>query len=94
MAFTERQQAKVMEAIREKLPHFGACNACHKGGWTLMDGFVHLQLSDDVLQVPQPGASALPCVALLCNNCGNTMLFNIIMLGIGDVFGVAEAAAR
>ena len=57
--------------------------------------FVYLTLQPDFGGVYVGGTGGLPSVALVCSNCGNTHLLNLVVLGLGHLFGVpAETATK
>lgn len=59
------------------------CMLCGENDWTLADGYTRLELSE--FGGPAViGQRAVPCVAMVCNNCGNTVLLNLKILGLKD----------
>lgn len=77
-------QSKVRTALQEKgLP--GACPVCGKTSWVIAEGITYIEL-----EVPSTRfatsyqGQAMPCVPLVCDHCGHTLLFNLIVLGIWD----------
>ncbi len=77
-------QQTVIEALQAKdLPK--ACPVCGQRSWVVAQGVTYLELG-------VPGTryttgyreEAIPCVPVVCNHCGNTLLFNLIVLGIWD----------
>ncbi len=34
-----------------------------------------------------PSWKGYPCVPLMCSNCGNTVFYNVVVLGIADLVG-------
>jgi len=40
------------------------------------------------------GIPILPSIALICKTCGNTQLYNVFLLGLGDVLEVPPAGAK
>ncbi len=87
--FSTDQEQRIIGAIQSRLPAKLGCSACTHTQWTLADGFVFLSLSDSPGSIPI-GGNGLPSVALTCKNCGNTLLFNLIVLGLRDLW---ESAA-
>jgi hypothetical protein len=75
MALDQESLDKLIGHIREK---WGArsCPMCHANNW-LVQGFVPLILSDSVKTVTIGGKS-LPSAAVICSNCGNTIIVNLI----------------
>lgn len=74
---------RLLEALRLRgVPR--DCAACGRGEWTLLGGYVTLP------QVKLPGkahigSEVMPCAPLVCKTCGNTVLLNLIQLGLGDL---------
>lgn len=66
----------------------GRCPLCGNLKWTLVDGFVYLTLQQDFAGVYIGGSGGLPSVAIVCTNCGNTHLLNLVTLGLGHYFGI------
>ena len=88
MSFTDAQSKRIIDAITAKSPMGIGCSVCGTRTWTIQnDGLVYLaiQPSGDTILV---GGPSLPSVAIICRNCGNTLLLNVLVLGIGDAFGL------
>jgi len=84
--FTEDQRRRITEALKARTVAT-ACPVClQHSPRTLVDGFVFLSLTPVSGQIPIAGAASLPCVALVCQNCGNTDLLNALVLGLSDLF--------
>jgi hypothetical protein len=74
--------------IKDKLlAHFGktwrnrACHLCGGARWDLQ-GHLTFVLSDKPgEQQLIMGGPGLPCVAAICQQCGNTMFFNLVIAG-------------
>ncbi len=56
------------------------CGLCGKNAWDLY-GHITLLLSDRPGLVV-PGAPSLPCAAVVCQNCGNTILLSLVAAGL------------
>lgn len=84
MPFTHDQKDRVISAVSAKAPTLGACPVCAHPEWTLADGFIFLAIQEPSGPVVLGGPS-MPCVALVCNNCGNTVLLNVMTLGLRDM---------
>lgn len=81
MAFTEEERQEIEKAIREKAPGLGRCALCEHGHWNLQDGFVTQVLQDGPKSL-KLGGPAIPSIVVICSNCGNTYLLNVIALGL------------
>ncbi|MDO8716942.1 MAG: hypothetical protein Q7J73_09105 [Dehalococcoidales bacterium] len=84
MAFTENEKQKVLAAIQLKVPQIKNCPLCGNSKWSLSDGVVTLSIQDQPGTVVI-GGPGLPCVTLVCLNCGNTVLLNMIVLELKDI---------
>jgi hypothetical protein len=79
---------KIVSAINEKAPHV-VCAVCGMDEFSLSDGFVVVTLQEDTKTVKLAGRG-LPSAAIVCVNCGNTYLLNLIMLGVLEKEGGKE----
>ena len=81
MAFSPEQTKEIVEILNSKIR---GCQACgQQGSWRLMF---------DALFVPlRGGVQSLPCVVLICQNCGNTQLHHVFTLGLGPLLGIEQA---
>lgn len=77
--------ARIIQAINEKAARPLSCSWCGTNKFTLTDGYVSLVIQDFGATLLQLGGQALPAVALTCQQCGNTVLLNLITLGLGDL---------
>jgi hypothetical protein len=101
MAFAPDVYQKIADRLRERrilggeMPDRWQCWYCGDSRWTLGDGFVTLVLSYGSSPF-QPSGNTLPSLALICQTCGNTVLLNLLVLGLGDLIGVhtPELATR
>jgi|SRR6266851_7287524 len=55
------------------------CPICQQSNWGLIPQFAHLSLGP---LGPQLRPRTMPCVALMCNVCGHTVLFNALKMGL------------
>jgi hypothetical protein len=80
-------QQRILLAIQARAPAMSGCPVCRVGRWTLIDGIVKLPVITDPKQFPNVvlGGATLPTVALVCNNCGNTIFMNLMVLGLTDL---------
>lgn len=98
MPFTSEERGKISEALRQRgIPE--QCHLCQQG---------QIRLPDYVAFVPVyepnvPGgkiefgmfpAGNLPCLVLVCNNCGNTYSLNLKVLELWDELGLEEARMK
>lgn len=81
MAFTPSEYEEIKAAVARV--HTQPCPVCGRSdAFGISDeGFVMLTLQENPRSLSLEG-SALPCIALICTNCGNTELLNAIVLGL------------
>jgi hypothetical protein len=79
MTFEEYQQ-RVREWLVERAPGFGACPFCSTSNWTIA------ALGEVPLRTAELGedfdAKAIPVVPLICSQCGHSVLFNALVMGL------------
>lgn len=92
MGFTEDDRSHILAALRSRI-QTAECNLCRTTSWTLADGFVSVGIQNDLSSF-QIGGPSLPCVALICNNCGNTCLINVMSLGLRHLAQKAKTEAH
>lgn len=92
MGFSEEARKEIIGKLNDRVK-MRACTLCQTNSWTLADGFAPLALQEDFAGLTI-GGPALPCVALVCNNCGNTYLINLINLGLRDLVDRLQAAHK
>lgn len=82
MKLTQDQIQSVIRRINEVSPHGIVCPICGQRHWNINDVVIEsreFQNGDFILG----GESAIiPFVSLNCTNCGNTILFNALHLGV------------
>ncbi len=85
MVLNQSQKAKIQEKIKEALSRKGRgsweCSVCSHNAFTISDGYVNFPASDNPGQIVFGGKS-LPNAILVCDNCGNTYFFNLVVWGI------------
>jgi hypothetical protein len=86
MKFSPKVREQIIGALLEKLPErkLGACSVCSVTRWELLDAFAPISLSGEP-QLVNLGGQILPSIALICNNCGNTHLLNLNVLGLNHL---------
>jgi hypothetical protein len=80
MKLTDQQYQKVVQAVREKWKPPAQCPVCHSNAWDVSHEVYELREFQHGSIVV--GATALvPLVPVTCGVCGNTVLFNALVLG-------------
>ncbi len=96
MPLSQEEKERILQAVQQRVSQLGKCAICGHGQWTLADGYVVLSVQDNLagaLTGGLPiGARGIPCVAIVCNHCGNTQLINVIALGLQDLLQKALAS--
>lgn len=88
--FTEEQRKKVLDAINAKMGEvIRTCPICGTSNWGIQgNGLVYLQLVPPGTQGLVIGGVSLPNVVVMCQHCGNTVMLNVFVLGVADLFGL------
>jgi hypothetical protein len=81
---TPEVQARILAAIKAKVPTQGDCAVCGNPNFTLVDGFISLGVAESAV-MGAPAPRRLPSAALVCSNCGNTVFLNLFRLGLADL---------
>lgn len=58
------------------------CGACGSGKWKITDTVFELREFNQGGLVVGGGSQLLPVIALMCDVCGNTLLFNALILDL------------
>jgi len=82
--FTPELKAKILAAIKNKKDVI-RCSVCQHWDWDMADGFATIPLLSNVWTNDRK--SGLPCAALVCKNCGNTLFINLVALGFAESLG-------
>jgi transcription elongation factor Elf1 len=85
MAISREKQDKIIQALDGRLKGSLTCPLCGAQKWTIADGFVLVALEDDGSVAFHLGGPRLPSAAIICDNCGNTHLINLIKLNLGNL---------
>jgi len=80
MKLNDEQNEKVKKYLNEKWPEPQACAVCKEVDWKFSDKLFALKEFDP--EHPLSESYELPVIALVCNNCGNTMFFSAIFLNL------------
>ncbi len=92
MMLTPEQQQRILAVFEQRTQALfaGSCPLCRHKAWTLADGIIRLNIGPVYASGQFP--AEMPCVALVCSNCGHTEMLNLISLGLGDMVGLAPTA--
>ncbi len=84
MALKKEAREQISQAVNAHADSMRACAVCGHKAWTLADGMLTLPVRDS-LDVLNSGDRVLPSAAIVCDNCGNTHLLNLLVLGLGHL---------
>ena len=87
MPLTPEQKQKIAAALSARVLGPSVCPICHTQNWSIGDDLVKIPLQPDAA-VMALGGPAYPLIPLVCSRCGNTHLLNVLVLGVGDLFGL------
>jgi hypothetical protein len=85
MAFPEQVKAQILQRLRERWAS-NACPLCGTQKWSV-EGFITFAVENAIVRLPLSQGPVLPCAALVCLNCGNTLLINLSVLGFVNIAG-------
>lgn len=91
LAITPELKNKIIEKLNQRAPT-AICPVCQRDRWTLSDGLTMFILQEQVPGIVI-GGPVMPCIAIVCTNCGNTHFLNLFVLGVAEEFGIKPAKA-
>lgn len=80
--WTPEKKEKIWGAIRRIKPDL-VCPICQRQTWEMPDGFVSVPLLSNYWLDKR--SSGLAGVALVCETCGYTIIFNLAALGLREL---------
>ena len=94
MPFSPDVYNRIVEALRSRnllTPGSATslCALCGDNRWALADGLFNFQSAYPNTAF-EPQGPYYPFLALICQNCGNTLFINVINLGLGEIAGYLE----
>lgn len=84
MGMSKEQLGSVIEVLDKKANR--PCEACGVNAWTVLSQFSSFPVYDAPGIQPNTG-SFLPCIIVICSNCGRTQFFNVHVLGVAKLLG-------
>jgi hypothetical protein len=78
--WTDEQFQKIVAWLDEKWGHARPCPQCGASQWGILQYPAHLLMgrSDGSTEL----SGNYPCIGVMCNNCGNTILVNALKSGV------------
>ncbi len=82
MQLSEEQQKKAIDRLTEFFSK--SCESCSGHDWLLNDKIFEMREFNDGNFVLGGKTTVFPVITISCKQCGNTYLFNAILLGLID----------
>lgn len=78
--FDKESQQKALKWLKEKWPREKQkCECCDHNKWTIAQHLIYpLSLGDRIYSKEE----TYPCVLIVCKNCGNSKLFNAVIMEV------------
>lgn len=70
----------IAQRLTERIGKF-ECPICHKGPFTILDGYIMTAIQDKPSQLVIGGDKRTVSVSLVCTHCGFTTLQNLAVIG-------------
>ena len=84
MPTNEEIQNRIIEAIKKKTGNRVIdCPICGHKSWQIGVGYMTLGSAKHPTE-QQMGGNMYPNIPMICNNCGNTRLINLLVLGFTE----------
>ncbi len=77
----EKKKQEIAKRLNERVQNF-SCPMCHKGQFTIVDGYVLETLQNDYKNLIIGGGQLIPSVIIVCNNCGYLSQHSLGVLGL------------
>lgn len=77
----EKKKQEIAKRLNERVQNF-SCPMCHKGQFTIVDGYVLETLQNDYKNLIIGGGHLIPSVIIVCNNCGYLSQHSLGVLGL------------
>lgn len=93
MALSQEQRDQVEAAITKRFVDEGRCSLCGSKHWVIGDGIGVFELLPS-LAAGSRSHSGMPVLPIVCSQCGNTHLLNLMTLGLMEAFGQTTLEAQ
>ena len=81
MKLSEEQKSQMLKRLDEVWGAEKICPVCHHNEWAVFDTIYEIrEFVGGGMNVGR--GAVIPCVAVTCKNCSNTLFFNAIKLGL------------
>ena len=84
MSISKEKQEEIISKIKEALEKKGKkikCPVCSHENLILIEGYTKNALQDEIEGGLRIGGPSIPSAVVVCENCGNTLQFNLGVLG-------------
>lgn len=78
----KERKEEIANRLNERIGRF-ECPMCHKGPFSIIDGYVQANIQSNLSSYSLGGAS-IPMIAIACNNCGYISFHALGALGLLD----------
>lgn len=75
------EQIKILSLFVDKVPNY-KCPICSSSKFKFMNGYVMLPLQTSPENYSLSTHSGLPCISVVCDQCGFVSFFNTINIGL------------
>ena len=82
MKLTKEQTSKLLSQLNDWRKSAKPCVICGQSSWAVNDTIFELREFNEGNLVIGGKCAIMPLVPVTCNNCGNTLFFNAIKLGV------------
>jgi hypothetical protein len=80
MKLSEEQKSQMLKRLDEAWGAERICSVCHHNEWAVFDTIYEIREFVGGMDVGR--GAVIPCVAVTCKHCSNTLFFNAIKLGL------------
>jgi len=80
MKLSEEQKSQMLNRLDEIWGTEKICPVCHHNQWAVFDTIYEIR--EFVGGSINVGGAIVPCIAVTCKHCSNTLFFNAIKLGL------------
>ncbi len=75
------EQIRIITAFVDKCPDY-KCPICSSTKFKFMNGYIMMPLQTSPEKLSHSTSSGLPCISVVCEQCGHVSFFNAINLGL------------
>jgi hypothetical protein len=83
LATREEIYSRIIGLLEEKASKPSQCSFCGSNNWMVAKGYAFLPLTPNPKK-PRISGAGFPFLPVMCRQCGNTHLINLLLLGVKD----------